>query len=289
MRGLSENFMKELKSGFLSGIIQKVRKDKDLDLQIRENNINIYYKGNALLKLKEIKTKRTYRVTINPKFKSSLDIPNYLHDTETTEKFLSIVPSLKENIVKEASSSLEAEYEQEIIRANNNERKINSEYFIVDRQYTDIKPNTDERIRIDLTGFFWDGRNRRSNQTVPLCIMEIKFGLNGDIKDVHKQIDSYYQSIKKDTKGKAKEAKKVFGQKLELNLINHRSVEALETLSFSGNIEDYQFIIILVDYNPYGRSFKKAVSELKKLPFANQIRIFRSGLAIWREDLSSLE
>jgi hypothetical protein len=263
MRGLSDSFMEELKFGFLSDIPKKVRKDKDLDLQIRENCFNIYYKGNALLRL-EYASQKKYRVDINDRFKISLNIPDYLVDIETTQQFLSNIPTLKENINKEASSSLEAEYEQEIIRANNYEKEINSEYFVVDRQYVDRYTDDNQNKltnRLDLTGFFWNRRNRKQNQIVPLCFMEIKYSLNRDIGDVHKQIRRYYQSIEKNTAEKAKEAKKVFGQKLELNLINHRSIEALKTLSFSEKIGDYQFIIILVDYNPYSRLLKDAINE----------------------------
>ena len=51
MRHLSEGFISNLKHGYLSGIVQRVIEDKDLDLQIRDNYLNIYYKGNSLLKL----------------------------------------------------------------------------------------------------------------------------------------------------------------------------------------------------------------------------------------------
>ena len=283
MRGLSPDFMEELKSGFLSGIIQKVRKDKDLDLQIREDYFDIYYKGNTLLRLKKVPQKK-YRVRIDGKFKSSLNIPDRLLDIETTEQFLSNIPALKENINKKARSNLELEFEQELIRANNYEKEINSEYFIVDRQYVDAQK------RFDLTGFLWE-RDKRHNKKliVPLCVMEIKYSLKGGINKVHEQISEYYKSIKKDTAEKAEEAKKVFGQKLELNLINHKRVEALKTLSFSENIEDYQFIIVLVDYNPNSRLLKDAINKLKTLPFAKQIKIFRCGFAIWQQGLDSLE
>jgi len=49
MRGLSDEFFNCLKSGFLSGIIESVKGDSDLDLEIRDSYINVYYKGNSLL------------------------------------------------------------------------------------------------------------------------------------------------------------------------------------------------------------------------------------------------
>ena len=50
MRELSETFINCLKSGFLSSITEKVKTDQDLDLEIREDYVNVYYKGNSLLK-----------------------------------------------------------------------------------------------------------------------------------------------------------------------------------------------------------------------------------------------
>jgi len=48
MRQLSAPFLHCLKSGFLSELTQQVKADPDLDLEIREDYINIYYKGNSL-------------------------------------------------------------------------------------------------------------------------------------------------------------------------------------------------------------------------------------------------
>ena len=44
MRGLSDNFFECLKFGFLSGITECVKGDPDLNLEIRNKYINVYYK-----------------------------------------------------------------------------------------------------------------------------------------------------------------------------------------------------------------------------------------------------
>lgn len=133
MRKLSDTFLYELKDGFLSTLISKVREDHDLDLQIRDNYINIYYKGNSLLKLGPPKG-NNYRVAVHQKFSVGLDFTNLVKE-ETTQSFAEMIPAIKENIILHGKSSLELEYEQMIIRANNYEPRNNSEYFIVDRQY----------------------------------------------------------------------------------------------------------------------------------------------------------
>jgi hypothetical protein len=282
MRKLSDNFINLLKSGFLAGIRRRVRKDKDLDLQIRDNYLNIYYKGNSLLKLAEVDGKK-YRVEIHPKFLKNLTVPDFLMDEETTATFLGNIPHLKENIIKYGQASLEVEYEQLIVRANNLEPRNNSEYFIIDRQYATRKG------RFDFTGLAWDrNKRRKKGQAVPLCFMEVKFALNPDIKDVDQQLNRYYQAIKADTANIAQEAQTIFRQKLELGLFNQAQnrLDFMKTLTFSGDIEAYQFVLVLVDYNPYSSQLK--LEKLRNLSFASQIKIFHSGFAMWQRSLEEL-
>jgi len=278
-RGLKKPFLTRLQTGFLSGITEKVRADKSLDLQIRENYLNIYFRGNALLKLVERRGGK-YRVEIHEKFVGDRPIDD-LVDEETTEVFLSRIPYLKERIIQHGGSSLETEYEQLIIRANNWERRNNSEYFIIDRQYAV------NRLRFDLTGFFWDSKKPNKGDIVPLCLMEIKFGLNQDIQTLHEQLRDYYNAMKSRFPAIAEEAEILFKQKLKLGLIDQSKgrLVAMETLEISKCIGDCQFLIVLVDYNPKSELFKRTVSELESLEFSDQIRVFTGGFAMWRQNL----
>ena len=279
MRSLSEHFMNELQDGFLSKLRMNIINDKDLDLQIRTNYMNIYFKGNSLLKLNEVNNTK-YKVYIHENFIGALDIPD-LVDQESTEKFIECIPELKENIIRYGVSSLEVEYEQLIIRANNNEPRNNSEYFIIDRQYA--TPGG----RFDLTGIFWNRNKRRKGQVVPLCFMEIKFALNQDIKEVHDQIKRYYNEINGNTEFIAEEAENILRQKLDLGLFDQdtKRLEAMKTLRISKDIDQYQFILVLVDYNPFSQSLD--LEKLKALPFANQVKIAYGGFAMWERNLRS--
>lgn len=110
MRGVSEPFIQTLKTGFLSPIVERVNGDVDLDLETRENYLNIYYKGNSLLRLEEAHP-ACYRVEIHPKFLGRTFIPD-LVDAESVRRFLDAIPTLKENIQVHGRSSVETEYEQ---------------------------------------------------------------------------------------------------------------------------------------------------------------------------------
>ena len=277
MRTLKNSFLDALNQGFLGGITHAVREDKDLDLQIRDNYINIYFKGNSLLKLTEENPKK-YKVDIHKKFTGVNLVPD-LTDENSADVFLKRIHYLKENIIRYGKSSLEIEYEQLIIRANNNEPRNNSEYFIIDRQYATREG------RFDLTGFYWNRNRRRKGQVVPLCFMEVKFALNQDIKNVHDQIQRYYEVIKANTEELAAEAEIILKQKLALGLFNQAPdrLEAMETLKIGSDISKYQFILILVDYNPYSKHFNR--ENLEALPFANQVKIFEGGFAMWEKGL----
>lgn len=280
MRKLSESFMACLKSGFLVGIRQAVRKDHDLNFEIRAGYLNIYFKGNSLLKLTEVAPTK-YKVFIHKAFTDGLEpfLPPELTDVRTASAFLSNIPQLKQNIIRHDSSSLEGEYEQMIIRANNFEPRNNSEYFIIDRQYKESSE------RFDLTGIFWDRNRRRKHQEVDLCLMEVKFALNQDIKKVHDQLTRYYKALKLISAQYAEECETIFRQKLELELYAQapKRLEAMKTLRVSRNFSQFQFILILVDYNP--NSAKLDTDIIARLPFANQVKIFRAGLAMWQQNV----
>jgi len=51
-------------------------------------------------------------------------------------------------------------------------------------------------------------------------------------------------------------------------------------------IEQFQFILIFVDYNP--NSSKLDLQSLSVLPFAHQVKIFFSGFAMWQQNVKPL-
>jgi len=63
-------------------------------------------------------------------------------------------------------------------------------------------------------------------------------------------------------------------------------LEVMKTLTVSPDIDDFYFLIILVDYNPYSKLFP--TEGLKDLSFSKQIRILYSGFAMWERNIKSL-
>jgi hypothetical protein len=281
MRKLSNNFLERLKSGDLLPITESVIHDPDLVLDIRDGYINIYFKGNSLLKLTEI-TPTKYKADIHEKFLVGVDL-NLDFTKYTVKNFVNAIPLIKQNIAYYGKRSIEIEYEQLIVRANNDEQRNNSEYFIVDRQYS-VKEG-----RFDLTGIFWDSKHRMKHQEVPVCLIENKFSLNSDIKDVHNQLQKYYDAVKPKAASIAEEMQTLFRQKLELGLYKQPAnrVAAMKTLTFSKEIEKFQFIVVFVDYNP--KSSLMDLTKLAELPFANQVKVFFTGFAMWKQNVKPIK
>jgi len=283
MRALNEIFVSKLtKEGLFNPIVDYVINDNTLDLQVREGYINIYFKGNSILKLNEDGT-----FNIHDKFLKNTDIScSSLSSESDVKNYLDKIPLIKNNVinVKSKRPTLEIEYEQLLIRSNNLNKNVNSEIFITDRQYTDNTNNS----RFDLSGFFWNAKNRKRNQTVPLTFIEVKYSLNSDISEIDKQIDKYYNAVNTNISSIASETEYLKNLKIELGLINQPKdrLDALKTLKISNKIEDAKFIIALIDYNPNSNLFDK--NKLKELPYGSQIEIFNCGLALWNDYLIKL-
>jgi hypothetical protein len=269
-----------LTTGFLADLRDCVADDTDLNLEIRADYLNIYFKGNSLLKLTEVSPTR-YRVEIHQLFTQGLDLPAELVDAQSTAQFVDAIPQLKANVARHGDHSIELEYEQLIIRANNDEPRNNSDYYIVDRQY--VLPEG----RFDLLGIYWERAGRRRNQDVPLCLFEAKFGPNSEIAQLHEQLQRYYDALKPKAAAIAEEIDGLFHQKLALGLYRQgERVEAMQTLHVSRDISQCQFVVLLVDYNPNSTLLNKPA--LQALPFASQIRLLRTGFAMWQQNVLSV-
>ncbi|MBN1180812.1 MAG: hypothetical protein JXB49_00895 [Bacteroidales bacterium] len=269
MRALNDNFVEEFKKGgCYNDLLKLVIQDADLDLQIRESRINIYYKGNSILQLKE-----NHTCEIHQKF--TQNIPYQLQGKFDLQKYLSALPIIKENVIatKSKRPTLEIEYEQLMIRSNNN---VNSDIIITDRQFADNKS------RFDLTGIYWV-QPRKRGQTVPLAFIEVKYGLNNDIQHLPSQIDRYYDTVRSKVSEIAEETEYILEIKADLGLYSHKEPEALKSLNVSRNIDDAVFIIALIDFNPKSQLLNRC--NFDSLPFSKQIKMFKCGLAIWKDYL----
>jgi hypothetical protein len=118
--------------------------------------------------------------------------------------------------------------------------------------------------------------------------MEIKFALNGDLQSVDEQLERYYGMVKKESAQIASEMEGIFKQKLELQLYDQEAnrIQAMKTLTFSKDINDFQFLLVLVDYSENSKLLD--LKKLGKLSFANQIKVFHTGFGMWQHNVHAV-
>lgn len=273
-RLLCQGFKDALLLKPLSSLLRRVQQDRDLTLEIRGDYINIYCKGHNVVELAF--GGGTYPALYTQEFTKGLNLPSTLVSASDVDVLLSALPHIKDRISMHAPDGNEIEFEQMLIRANNCERRVNSDYFFIDRQIV----TSDRNGRFDLIGIYWPAGSRKRDQTVPLVLAELKYGCNNDIQDLHNQLSQYYGSVASDMSGLASEAQDLLIQKLDLGLIGDWAlVDALRTLRISTNIDDVRFLVVLVDYNP--RSSLLNRSALGQLPFHNQLDFYAVGFGLW--------
>lgn len=294
-RALSKPFIDKLnpvEGGVYGPLVELVRKTKDLHLEFRGrldlNNsetdvpdgeaIGIYYKGNCVLNLQS-----NGKFKIASAFTEGLKIPSSLRTDDDVRSYLTVLPVIMFKVAARGKTSMEIEYEQMIIRANNFERRINSEYIILYNQYNAGKE------RWDLLAVKWPRKARRK-PTGQLVLIEVKYALNPDIKKGHEQLQQYYEYLEKNMDDLCRELELILRQKLALGLIEKNLAQArqLEKLILERDLNKTEIIFYLVDYNPNSVWKKEMIKEARELPFSGQIRIADGGFAMWEQNSKPL-
>ncbi|MDN5343498.1 MAG: hypothetical protein PWP28_2378 [Oceanotoga sp.] len=298
MRGISNNFIKNLKDGILKPILEYIKEDSNLILEIRNDYINIYYRGGNLLKISEktigISKYDFYfnnKYILNPN-KTNVKITNNMKVIDSTnpkdvEKWIDIIPHIKYEMDKWLSKykKLEKEYQQTIVRENNIDLAKSTDYFICDIE------NAKGKGRYDLIAVKWisNGAKRKSGKNLRLAFVELKFG-DGSLKgssglEKHiKDVDEFL-SNQKNIDNIKEEMKKTFNQKLELCLIeNQNKIE-----NFSD--EKPEYILVLANHDPDSTLLR---IELKKIqPSENfELKIATSnfmGYGLFQEAIYTLD
>jgi len=139
MRGLSSYFFNELKTGSLILLLDYVHNDNTLDLEIRDNYINIYYRGGNVLRVK-YKRNSGFLFHFDEKYlkKHPFIIPSTLENLENKQDWDNFFPLAKQamDYYITKNTKQEREFQQLVVRENNNSSIANgTDYFIIDIEY----------------------------------------------------------------------------------------------------------------------------------------------------------
>ena len=254
-------------------------------MQFRRAYINIYYQGHSILKMWQ-----SGRFEISAVFTRNLiDMPESLLGIEDVAKYLELVPKIKDNVScrdvgARSSASREVEFEQMLIRANNRERRNNSEYIILDRQYA-----AGGLDRWDLVALRWPREGRGTpGQEGHLSVIEVKYAQNPDIQKVKSQVQRYANYLETNIRSICDDMKLVLEQKISLGLLDKTmgQLDRLKKLPIAPKLEQTEIIVYLIDYNPHSQLVSKAI-EGDKLDFSGKVHIVFGGLALWQNNLET--
>jgi len=282
MRELSKEFMNDLKSntGILQPLMQFILNDDSLEFMIRDNYINIYYRGGNLLKIEP--SNDTYKFSFDTHYLvyKTKKLPSSIIDNDILKEWLDILPYLKQNIDiyrTTKKSNLEREYQQLVVKECNELNKSisnGSEIFIVDIEYAN------DNGRFDLIGIEWD-RNQASLQgkyKPRLLLIEMKFGDNAiEGKDSNKKsadIKQHIMDVEKFTNPEnnnleilKKETLSILKQKRDLGLFRGMQHNKNEVINLDINKPD--FVLLLAAHNPRSIILSNVLKNLPDMKHTN--------------------
>lgn len=203
-RSLSEVFMADLKSedGKLNPLLSRIQNDDTLIAGIRNDCLDVYYRGGCLLHLTRkgeiYKAEFDENYDVDERLKNT-NIPNKVKGCDDIKIWLDALPEIKDVMDMHLGlekDKLEREFQQVVVRENNFSKVAEStEYFITDIEYAD-RSNPDARF--DMLGVQWSAQERANPKNCRPVLIEMKFGdealdggsgLGKHLEDFHKILD----------------------------------------------------------------------------------------------------
>jgi hypothetical protein len=267
MRGLSEKFMNDLSKpeGTLHPILERVKKDHNLMLAIRDGYINIYYRGGNILRITE--RSGFYQTFFDVNFAKSGqniaspvgDIRNQA-DAQKQVACLSDRKTIMAQYFASGSKTTEREFQQLVARENNNSSISNeSEYFV-----SDIEVTVPRLARFDITAIRWLAKDRKTGNRCRAALIEMKYGdgaLGGEaglLKHL-KDMDAFV-SNKKQYASLLQTMESQFNQLDELGLLNFNKGTSNAKVKLNPENKP-ELIFILANHNPRSPKLKKLLSD----------------------------
>lgn len=240
MRAITDNkFLKSLENGLLRNITDYVKEHNDLDLQIRDNYINIYYRGGNILR---IKSPNSFEFDEFYFYRDSDKVAKKNVSEETKQGLKKKRDNLRELVKKgEISKYFEQAKKcmEEWWKAMGDNRGIHHNERDLQHKISRSNSNNTPYIVLDLeyqvstkSEFAYDGKRDKkmprfdiiaiNNKTGRLCVMELKKdrgALEGK-SGVECHIDSFEHTIGRDSNRLfIEEMKNLYTQKKDMKLI----------------------------------------------------------------------
>ncbi len=327
-RGITLEFETQLTSGILFPLLQRIRHDDTLSLEIRNGYVDIYYRGGRLLGLHE-QTKgalsfgtmfdEAYLANVPdcPLVPSAVAPPRTIKTREDGTKWVDALATHKQamDIHFSRHTKIEREYQQAVVRDNN--RHVSgdlSDYCVVDIEYAQSPNAFVDQVtdyRFDMVGFRWPakGRNRASNFVTPV-IMEMKAGdgaiasgLDGrtgkksaglvkHVEDIERFLTpAEGESVSRRYALLCEEMKEVYAskQRLRLNSIPKKMVRH-QTVQIDLT-QPPEVLFILANHQPASSILKRELSALPERHHADYYvaSVTYAGYALFADNLKTVD
>ncbi|WP_073587106.1 hypothetical protein [Anaerocolumna xylanovorans] len=257
MRKLNDKFITNLQAGELNCLLRTVKSDDTLCLELRDNYINVYYRGGNLLTIKQEGDRyifyfdKHYCINNEGMWRSP-DLASFTR----IEDYISAFPLLKREMDHWFSKNqkLEREFQQLILRENNCSTIANdTDYFISDIEYA----NQENKSRFDMVGIKWSSTAaaRKNVEAPSLALFELKYGdsaMTGAAGIVKHFIDIEKFVNSEKMISLYSEVTEQFNQKVSLGLMG--SIDRKIKIDQSKKPE---FIIICVNHKPASSTMKR--------------------------------
>lgn len=193
VRGISTDFENQLFSGVLRPLLERVRNDDTLSLEIRNGYVDVYYRGGRLLGLHGQAGDSKFSTVFDERYfgdgakyrsrRPPVTPPKTITSAGEAEAWVDAFAFYKQamDIRFSLHPKIEREYQQAVVRDNNRHWSGDaSDYVVVDVEYAQSpRAHTDQNCnyRFDMVGFRWPaaGKSRASGVVTPV-IMEMKVG-----------------------------------------------------------------------------------------------------------------
>ena len=287
MRHLKPDFLSALKKECdLLPLLELVKSDSSLCLELRDTYISVYYRGGSLMEVTHGASGPRFHFDKN----YGAEAPE---PTAGVKAWLDAVPHLKHAMdlheVRSKSRS-EREAQQLLLRENNGllrkeKRSLegSTDYYICDIEYRS------EQGRFDMVGVHWPSTDRRRATDRRLVFVEVKYGagaledpagLASHIKDINCFLSDAerVQCFKEDMR-------QVFNQKLDLGIID--CGKPLESFGEKCPL----ILLVLINQDPDVKKLRDVLRTLPKSPNAEVLVANSSpmGYGLWESRMFPLD
>jgi hypothetical protein len=297
-RGITDGYVRQLtEGGILFPLLERVRNDDTLSLEIRNGYVNIYYRGGRLLGLHARANDTKFATEFDERYFGAeaayhLERPKPPNTTITFEAdataWVDAFATYKQamDIRFSLHPKIEREYQQAVVRDNNRHATGElTDYVIVDIEYSQSAaavPGQKTGYRFDMVGFRWPakGKTRASGLVTPV-IMEMKAGdgaiasnrLSDDPDDLSQGLVKHVrdferflapdpgEEISKPYALLCQELQSMFETKQRLGLPS--LPRNMQTLKITGVSDRPEVLFVLANHHPRSRILAQ---ELAKLP-----------------------